>query len=96
MKTIETLIYCPACKKKHTLDNIKTVGKRNNSTLIHACCSACGMSSLALLARAEEGKNLLVMGMPTDLTYDETAKLFRSNPINADEVLDIYEKINHY
>lgn len=85
----ETVIYCPLCNKEYRPDNLRVVEEAGETVLAHSSCPACAGAVLSLLYKDLMGITLL--GLVTDLDYDDALKFKDGEIIKTDEVLKLYQ-----
>ncbi len=88
----QTIILCPICNKEYKPTNIKSISKVNDMILAHSNCPRCQSSILSLLYKDMLG--ITMVGMVTDLNYNDAIKAKKHTAINENDVLEIYEQIN--
>lgn len=90
---VETLSHCPVCGEQYLRGSAKTVMTNSKALLIHIQCHYCISATLAMVTKNDKGRNVVMIGMLTDLSYQESAEMMHKQPITADEVLDIYRSL---
>ena len=85
----ETVVYCPLCNKEYAPINLQVVEQAGETILAHSHCPICAGAVLSLLYKDFMGITLL--GLMTDLNYDDTMKFKNEEAINEDEVLNLYK-----
>ncbi len=88
----EAIIYCPLCNKEYKPENIKIVDQADETILAHSNCPRCQGAILSLLYKDALGITLI--GMVTDLNYDDAIRVKDKKMINQDDILEIYQVIN--
>ncbi|NMC51277.1 hypothetical protein GYA54_00930 [Candidatus Kuenenbacteria bacterium] len=89
----ETLIYCPLCNKDYSPQNLQIVDQAEETVLAHSNCPICGGSVLSLLYKDFLGLTLL--GLATDMSYEDVSRLKKAEVVDSDEVLSLYERLAH-
>ncbi|OGH90567.1 MAG: hypothetical protein A2507_00090 [Candidatus Magasanikbacteria bacterium RIFOXYD12_FULL_33_17] len=83
---------CLACKGQISDKSIKIVAEEDNSYMLHLACPHC-QNSLVLLASVNDiGVGLV--GMMSDLNYDDAKRLYTKEPIDEDYLLDAYQTLH--
>lgn len=82
---------CLACKRKITNKDIKVVNEESSSAVLHLSCPYCQNSLVLVVAISDIGVELV--GMISDLTYDDTKKFSTKEAINEDFLLDAYQTL---
>lgn len=95
MKEVDLLINCPVCGSEYKNNDTGVVKAKDSAMLVHASCSHCQSSFLAMVTKGYETEGMVSMGMLTDLDYEEACRFLGGEPVTADEVLDLYEKNSH-
>ena len=83
----EIIIYCPLCNGSYSPRDIATIEQTGNVALIHSKCPKCAGSVLSLLYKDLLGITLL--GMATDMDFNDALRLKDADYINEDDVLEI-------
>lgn len=90
MREIKTLVFCPVCNQKHGREDLKLISDNKESALVYVSCKKCKNSSLAIFTKQGMEK-IVTMGIMTDLNYEEVCEISKRQPINSDEVLEVYK-----
>jgi len=88
----EAVILCPLCNKNYKPTNIKMVENAGDTVLAHSNCPKCHGGIISLLYQDIMGITLI--GMATDLNYEDVVKMRKNKTISNDNVLEIFKKIN--
>jgi hypothetical protein len=89
----ETIIYCPLCNKEYCPVSLQVVDQAAETILAHSNCPACEGSILSLLYKDFLGITLL--GLVTDMNYEDALKLKNAEAVDSDEVLSLFEQLSH-
>jgi len=84
---------CLVCKREIGDKQIKIVGEADNSYMLHLSCSHCDNALVLLASINNIGVGLV--GMISDLTYDDAKRLYNQLPIDDDSLLDAYQIIQN-
>lgn len=84
---------CLVCKRKITDKQIRIVGEANNSYMLHLSCGYCDNALVLLASVTNIGVGLI--GMASDLNYDDAKLLYAKAPIDEDFLLDSYQAIQN-
>jgi len=87
----ETVIYCPLCNKEYAPSNLQVVEQAGETILAHSHCPVCAGAVLSLLYKDFMGITLL--GLVTDLSYDDTMRFKDTEAVDEEEVLNLYETL---
>lgn len=87
----ETVIYCPLCNKEYAPVNLQVVEQAGETILAHSHCPVCAGAVLSLLYKDFMGITLL--GLVTDLDYDDTMRFKDAEAVDEDEVLTLYQTL---
>ncbi|OGH85003.1 MAG: hypothetical protein A2493_02750 [Candidatus Magasanikbacteria bacterium RIFOXYC12_FULL_33_11] len=82
---------CLVCKSKLTDKNIKIVSEENSSYMFHLQCHKCD-NALVLLASINE-IGVGIVGMMSDLTFEDAKKMHKKDVIDEDFLLDAYQTL---
>jgi DNA-directed RNA polymerase subunit RPC12/RpoP len=88
----EAVITCPLCDKQYKPDNIRIVQENEEKMLVYNNCPHCHSGVLSLLYKDLMG--ITLVGLVTDLSYEDALKLKNTRQINSDDVLKIYKQLN--
>ena len=88
----QAIIFCPLCSKDYTPDNMRIVEQAGETILGHSQCPKCRGAILSLLFSDFIGVTLV--GLVTDLDYQDALRLKESAPIDEDDILDVYQLLN--
>ncbi|HUT22120.1 MAG TPA: hypothetical protein VMX18_01785 [Candidatus Bipolaricaulota bacterium] len=91
--SLKIISNCPVCKAVYYPSEINVVDEKENAHLLHLQCRKCKNCLLVLIIAGAKG--ISSVGLVTELDSEEALKYLRGNPVSADEVLDIREKINN-
>ena len=84
---------CLVCKHKITDKQIKIVSEGDNSYILYLSCTYCDNALVLLASINNIGVGLV--GMVSDLTYDDAKRLYNKLPIDEDDLLDAYQIIQN-
>ncbi|MFH1890175.1 MAG: hypothetical protein ABIJ91_01230 [Candidatus Kuenenbacteria bacterium] len=87
----EITTFCPLCEKDYNPKNIQTVEQTTEAALIHTKCPKCQTAVLSLLYKDLIGINLI--GMITDMDFNDVVKFKDADCIDEDNVLEAYQMI---
>ncbi|PIT87289.1 MAG: hypothetical protein COU31_03690 [Candidatus Magasanikbacteria bacterium CG10_big_fil_rev_8_21_14_0_10_40_10] len=90
-KSLKLLDQCPICGQNYSSKTIKLFLEEKNAHLVHITCSACHSYFVAIIL--EMGRGISTLGMITDLSYDDLARLRHKQPIGLDESLEACQYI---
>jgi len=82
---------CPACHKEYPAGQAKVFAREDTVGMVHLTCPECSNSFLAMVVVGNRG--ISSVGMVTDLTYEDAERVFRSEPVSIDEILEGRELI---
>ena len=85
----DLVIFCPLCNKEYYPRDLRTVESAGPAVLVHSHCPVCNISVLSLMYKDILG--ITLVGMATDLNYDDVLKFKDSQPVSYDNLLDIYD-----
>lgn len=87
----EAIIFCPLCSKEYRPVNMRIVEQAGETILVHSNCPKCEGAILSLLYKDMLG--ITLVGLVTDLNYEDAMRVKDREAIEEDEVLEIYEKL---
>lgn len=88
---LKNLIKCPVCRTNYDYAQAVVLRKENSNTIFHITCGKCETAVLSFVSDGTHG--IVSINLATDLNKQESKKLFDSNVIQVDNILDVYEKI---
>lgn len=86
---LEAVIHCPLCDKEFRPAKMKIIEHAGDTLLTHSHCPRCEGAILSLLYKDIMG--IALIGMVTDLHYEDALKIKNSTPLESDDVLEIYQ-----
>ena len=87
----QVIILCPICNKDYKPNNIKRVAEAGDVLLAHSNCPRCHSNILSLLYKDILG--ITMVGMVSDLNYDDAVKIKNQPPLDEDDILAAYQQI---
>ena len=87
----EAIIYCPLCNKEYRPVNLQIVEKAGETILAHSNCPSCQGAILSLVYKNMLG--ITLVGLVTDLNYEDALRLKNEDGVNENDVLEIYNKL---
>lgn len=88
----EAIIYCPLCNKEYKPTNMRIIDQVGDTIFAHSNCPHCGGAILSLLYHDLIGVTLV--GMVTDLDYQDALKAKSAGTVNEDEVIELYQRLS--
>lgn len=85
--------HCPLCGARYAPDKAQAFLKQDTLNLIHFTCAQCQSGFIAMVIVM--GQGLSSVGMVTDLTCADVKRLFKTQAITIDEVIEGHELINN-
>ncbi len=89
---LKNLTECPLCGTKYERSHTVLLSEEKSQAIFHLTCSGCGVAMLAFVANDQQG--IVSFGVATDLTGQEALSMFEKKPVNSDNVLSVYKKLN--
>jgi hypothetical protein len=90
---LKHLTKCPLCKAKYSHSQASVLEENEARTVFHLTCSKCNSAVIAFVSDSQQG--IVSLGVATDLTGQEAGKFLKSNTIEPEEVLNVYEYLNN-
>jgi len=87
----EIVILCPLCHKNYKPRHLDTVEQAGETALVHTVCPVCSASVLSLLYRDLLG--ITMVGLVTDLNFEDAKKFKDAEFVDEDDVLCLYEMV---
>jgi hypothetical protein len=97
---LSQILRCPVCGARCSLEQSRIIDAKderavsNTSILIHTDCERC--KSSIVFSIAVDGPEIFSMGMPTDLTSQDTVKFKNSSPLNSDDILATHQFLQDF
>ena len=82
---------CPLCEAVFDPKSIKMVDQSQGSHVLHVTCPACKNGIILLVGATDIGVGLV--GLVSDLTFEDAYRLKHRPSISEDDLLDYYETI---
>ena len=83
---------CPICSSIYDVDRAKMFSRNESATLVHLTCVRCNSYFVAMVIMI--GQGVSSVGMVTDLSFDDVKRIYSSEPITTDEIIDAYEQLH--
>lgn len=83
---------CPICGQSYAGEAVKFFLRRRHSTVVHSTCRGCQSAFMAMVMTF--GRGISSVGMITDLSFDDIRRLYKTEPITIDEVIEGHQLIN--
>lgn len=83
---------CPVCNSVYTDDQAKLFAQQAQANLLHLTCADCKSHFIAMVVSL--GQGLSVIGMVSDLSFDDACRLHGLKSIDIDELIDGRKLIN--
>ncbi len=87
----EAVILCPLCNKEYKPTDMQIVEDKGNVLLAFSSCPRCQSGILSLLYKDLSGVTLI--GMVTDLNYEDAVKLKNQKKVTEDDALHTYQRL---
>lgn len=92
-EALKLIQRCPICSATYDGKRVKVFAQQDNATMVHITCPKCASYFVAMIVVA--GHGLSTMGLVTDLSYQDTTRLFSLEPVTTDEVIRGHEFIHN-
>ncbi|PIP27170.1 MAG: hypothetical protein COX30_03345 [Candidatus Moranbacteria bacterium CG23_combo_of_CG06-09_8_20_14_all_39_10] len=86
------LAKCAVCEGSLDLANVIVLEEKEQKTTVHVTCPQCNSAAIVFLSNNQTG--MVSVGIATDLDGAEVKKLFGSEVISADEIIDLHEFVS--
>lgn len=90
-KSLKLISECPVCNKIYGQKSSKKFIDRDGSHLVHVTCHKCQAYFLAIIMEIGRGSSLI--GLVTDLSFNDVSRLYGQNKITLDEVINSHKFI---
>jgi hypothetical protein len=87
----EAVIFCPLCNKEYQPTNMRVLEQAGDTLLAHSHCPNCKGAILSLLYKDLMG--ITLVGMVTDLDYEDALRVKNGSFVDNDDVLTIYKLV---
>jgi len=88
------LIKCPVCDIKYHLSETLVLAEEKAKSVLHLTCGKCGTSTLIFISTGKFG--IASLKMITDLSRQEAKKLFQSEAISIDQVIEVHQFLKSF
>lgn len=85
--------YCDKCGKPYNKKNINIIQKQDNVYVLHLLCESCKSNMLTYVIKSIGMSNKVQIY--TDLNVDEMKNIAMSQPVKADDLLDVCELLEN-
>ncbi len=89
---VDFLAKCAVCEGSLDPANVIVLEEKEQKTTVHVTCLQCNSAAIVFLSNNQTG--MVSVGMATDLDATEVKKLFGSEVISADEIIDLHEFVS--
>lgn len=83
---------CAVCKKESKDSSIAIIDQHGASAVVHITCPHCKHAIIALVGTTQVGMGLI--GLLTDLTFEDVQHFQGRAPLSEDDVLECYELLH--
>lgn len=94
LDTLRAITHCPWCEQQFKDLQVSVVAEQDHMQLLHFQCQACHAYVLAAISFS--GMVITSVGVVSDLDRPEVQKSFRSQPVQADEILSFHHQLTNY
>lgn len=94
LENIQPLIHCPVCNKKYKPVRMVVVDEDDKRTTLHMTCEGCGASSMVFVSLGQFGA--ISLGVLTDLEHSEAKRVYQSDAISTDQVIEVHQFLKQY
>jgi len=83
---------CPLCETDYTDSDVRLVDETVGKRIMHITCTSCSHAVIMMVGMGDVG--LGVMGMLSDLSYDDMHRLKSNAPMDEEALLGAYETLS--
>ncbi|XOU95031.1 MAG: hypothetical protein ACNFW9_03125 [Candidatus Kerfeldbacteria bacterium] len=83
--------YCPLCNTSFLPEKATVIEESQESWLLHTNCAQCSSSIVLMVLVSEIG--ISSFGLVTDLTKKDIVRYKKSEIINSDNLIDLYQAL---
>jgi len=94
IQNLKHLTKCPECNRAYSHTKALVLDEDSNKTTFHITCDACKVSTLIFVSSGKTG--IVSFGILTDLSRNEVKKLFKTEAISADQVIEMHEFLKDF
>jgi hypothetical protein len=88
---IKMISRCPVCAANYGSGGATCFAQFDAARLVHLTCAQCQSFFVAMIVTL--GQGISSVGMVTDLSLEDAKRLYQSDPISIDELIDGYQVI---
>ena len=92
VKKLMSTMKCGICGKNYEVDNIKVLGRSDDTWFLSAACSDCDSKAMVAAVIKKNKPPEIV----SDLTRTETVKFAQAGTIDVDDILDLHDFLNNF
>lgn len=89
--SLRLIRQCPVCQTKYEVRKVQVVELTDSGVLVYFFCPICLSSLIAQITEVPFG--MVGSAMLTDLEVDEVKKFKDGDGVTADDVLEVYQKL---
>lgn len=93
-ENIQSLIRCPVCNKKYRSTKMLVIDENDKRTTLHMTCESCSAATLVFVSLGQFG--VVTLGTLTDLEQSEARKMFQSEAVSANHVIEAHQFLKDY
>ena len=82
---------CPICSSVYNASSAKLFSRSDQATLVHLTCTNCASYFVAMVLLV--GQGVSSVGMVTDLSFNDVKRLYQSEPLTTDEMIEAHEEL---
>jgi len=94
IKGANQLIKCPICGVKCRLSETLVLAEEKAKSVLHLTCGQCETSTLVFISIGKFG--IASLKMITDLNRQEAKKLFQSEAVSIDQVIEMHQFLKSF
>lgn len=92
-EALKIISRCPVCSTPYNATDARIFARAEAATLVHIACGSCQSFFVAMVVLL--GGGVSSVGMVTDLSYQDIARLHRAESIDTDALIDGYLTIHN-
>ncbi|MBI5728883.1 MAG: hypothetical protein HY983_01375 [Candidatus Magasanikbacteria bacterium] len=92
-EALKLINRCPICSHAYQSGQAKIFAKVSSAGLVHLTCSECQSYFVAMIVVL--GHGLSSVGIVTDLNFADASRLYRTETLTTDEIIDGFQTIEN-
>jgi hypothetical protein len=89
LENMQSFLGCPVCTQKNQPTKVVILEEDAKRTILHLTCGTCSASAIISISMGQFG--IMSLGVLTDLEQGEAKRMFQSEVVSSDQVIEAHE-----